>query len=84
MWEHVFFMHRCGSEQGSGKYTPTTAIAGDMGWMHTVVKQYKRICNQWTRYINMPDDRVNKRIFNYSRNKSGARCQNWYFRVSKH
>ena len=62
----------------TGKHTPTAVIAGDMGWIPTVVKQCKCTCNQ------RPNDRVNKRIFNYCRNKSHARCQNWYFRVSKH
>ena len=69
---------------GTGKYTPSAAVAGDMGWIPTFIKQYKCICNQWTRYVNMPDNRVNKRIFNFCKSKSGARCQNWYFRVSKH
>ena len=32
----------------------------------------------------MPNDRINKRIYNYSKDKSSARSQNWYFRVSKH
>ena len=32
----------------------------------------------------MPNDRIIKRIYNYCKNKSSARCQNWYFRVSKH
>ena len=38
----------------------------------------------WTRYSNMMDDRVNKRIFNFCQSKSGARCQNWHYRVTKH
>ena len=69
---------------GTGKYTPSAAVAGDMGWIPTFIKRYKCVCNQWTRYVNMPDDRVNKRIFNFCKSKCGARCQNWYFRVSKH
>ena len=69
---------------GTGKYTPSDAFAGDMGWVPTFIKQYKSICNQWTRYASMPGGRVNKRIFNFCKSKSGARCQNWHFRVSKH
>ena len=48
---------------GTGKYTLTATIAGDMGWMPTVVKQYKCICNQWARYINMPDDKSKQTYF---------------------
>ena len=59
---------------GNGKYTPTAAVAGDMGWEPPIIKQYKCICNQWARFSNMPDDRINKRIYNYSRLKSGPRC----------
>ena len=33
--------------------------------MPTFIRQYKSVCNQWTRYSNMMDDRVNKRIFNF-------------------
>ena len=69
---------------GTGKYTPSDAVAGDMGWVQTFIRQYKSVCNQWTRYSNMMDDRVNKRIFNFCQSKSGARCQNWHYRVTKH
>ena len=27
---------------------------------------------------------ANKRIYNYGKDKNSARCQNWYFRVSKY
>ena len=69
---------------GTGKYTPSAAVAGDMGWIPAFIKQYKCVCKQWARYTNMPNDRIIKRIYNYCKNKSSARCQNWYFRVSKH
>ena len=68
---------------GTGKYSLSDAVAGDMGWVPTFIKQYKSICYQWTRYASMPGGRVNKRIFNFCKSKSGARCQNWHFRVSK-
>ena len=31
---------------GTGKYTPSDAVAGDMGWVPTFIKQYKSICNE--------------------------------------
>ena len=32
----------------------------------------------------MPDDKVNKRIYNYCKDKSSARCKKSYFKFSKH
>ena len=69
---------------GTVKYTPTDAVAGDMGWTPTFIRQYKCICNQWARYASMSENRVNKRILNYCKTKSGTRCQNWTYRVSNH
>ena len=69
---------------GTGKYTPTDAVAGDIGWIPTFIRQYKCICNQWARCASMSENRVNKRIFNYCKTKSGTRCQNCSYRVSKH
>ena len=55
-----------------------------MGWTPTFIRQYKCICNQLARYTSMSENRVNKHILNYCKTKSGTRCQNWTFRVSKH
>ena len=66
---------------GTGKCIPTDAVAGDMGWTPTFIRQYKCICNHWVRYASMSENRVNKRIFNYCKTKSGTRCQNWTYRV---
>ena len=65
---------------GTGKYTPSAAVAGEMGWTPPFIKQYKSVCNQWVRYLYMQNDRVNKRIFNYCKDKSGVRCnKSWYW-----
>ena len=61
---------------GTGKYTPSAAVAGDMGWIPAFIKQYKCVCKQWARYTNMPNDRINKHIYNYCKDKSSARYQN--------
>ena len=64
---------------GTGKYTPTAAVAGDMGWEPPIINSINAFV------ISGPGSRrINKRIYNYSRLKSGRRCQNWYFRVSRH
>ena len=32
---------------GVGRYTPTAAVAGDMGWEPTIVKQWKCVGSFW-------------------------------------
>ena len=48
---------------GTGKYTPTVAVSGDMGWAPAFVKQWECICNHWNRMIYMDVGRVNKQVF---------------------
>ena len=48
---------------GTGNYTPTAAVSGDMGWQPPVLRQWKAICQQSVRFLDMEGMRVNKRIF---------------------
>ena len=48
---------------GTGKYTPTAAVFGEMAWEPPIVKQWKCISSQWARLVNMNVERLNKRIF---------------------
>ena len=68
---------------GVGKYTPTVALVGDMGWNTPFTKQWKCISYLWSRLRCMNNDRIKKRIFNYclSNNNSTCRCKNWPWRV---
>ena len=66
---------------GTGKYTPTAAISGDMGWVPPIVKQWKCIARHWVRNIYAIDTRLNKRIFIWARNKANNSCKNWVFTV---
>lgn len=58
---------------GTGKYTPTAAVAGDMGWQPAFVKQW----NHWRRHLTMNSKRLNKRIFIWSYRKSNR----WFYNV---
>lgn len=69
---------------GVGRYTPTAAVSGDMGWTTPVIRQWKSICNFWARYSMLSSHRINKRIFLYANQKCNNRCKNWPFRIRKH
>ena len=62
---------------GVGKYTPTAAVAGDMGWIPSFTKQWKCTSNLWSRFSIMNNGRINNRIFNYFLNNNNSRCKNW-------
>ena len=64
---------------GTGKYTPTAAVSGDMGWQSAYVKQWKCICIYWNRMVHMDTNRVNRRAFCRAENKSGMGCKNSNF-----
>ena len=68
---------------GTGKYTPTAAVSGDMGWQPPVMRQWKATCLQWFRFLNMGTLRVNKRIFDWCNIKARSNCKNWCFLVKK-
>ena len=68
---------------GVGKYTPSAAVAGDMGWLPPIVKQYKNICNMWHRYSSMNISRINSKVFQWTVNIAGRNCKNWVFIVKK-
>ena len=68
---------------GTGKYTPTAAVFGEMAWESPIVKQWKCISSQWARLVNMNMERLNKRIFKWCNAKSNRSCRNWNFRVKE-
>ena len=68
---------------GTGKYTPTAAVFGEMAWEPPIVKQWKCISSQWARLVNMNMERLNKRIFKWCNAKSSRSCRNWNFRVKE-
>ncbi len=69
---------------GVGRYAPTAAVSGDMGWIPAHVRQWKCIANHWCRSVNMHDDRINRRIFKWSVAKASVGCRNWCYSVTDH
>jgi hypothetical protein len=61
---------------GVGRYTPNTAVTGDMGWTPPHIRQWKSVLGQWFRLNRMDDNRLNKQCFDYL-TRQGARRKNW-------
>ena len=75
--------HRaCRFFMGLGKYTPNVGIIGDMGWTLPIQRQWICVTRQWCRLINMDNARINKKVFEWSIDKSCHRVKNWSYRVS--
>ena len=66
---------------GTGKYIPNAAVNGDMGWEPAIAKQHACIAYNWTRCVNMENERINKREFLYCCDKSCRSCKHWVIRV---
>ena len=59
---------------GVGKYTPNTALAGEMAWIPPIVRQWKTIALSWSRLSCSFQSRVNTRIALWANHKSGNTC----------
>lgn len=76
--------HRaCRFYMGVGKYTPNTAVIGDMGWTLPGQKQWICITRLWCRFNNMDNDRINKKVFMWAASKSGNSVKNWIYKVKQ-
>ena len=52
--------------------------------MPTSVKIWKSVGRCWTRFKDMDDNRLNKRIFNWCIKHGENRCKNWFFKFRNH
>ena len=68
---------------GVGKYTPNTALAGEMSWIPPIVRQWKTIALSWSSLSCSFQSRVNKRIALWANHKSGITCKKCFFYVNK-
>ena len=64
---------------GVGKYTPNTAVYGEMAWEPPIVKQMGCIANYWSRLSCLNNDRLNKRIALWANQKASTSCRNWFY-----
>jgi hypothetical protein len=69
---------------GVGKYTPINALYGELAWQPPQIKQWRCVSQQWHRFINMDNDRVNYKVFSACKLKSSPRCKNWQFDFCKY
>ena len=68
---------------GVGRYTPNDAVAGEMAWKPTSVRQWKSVGLYWSKLAAMENSRLNKRISLWAYEKSGRSCKNWMYLVSE-
>ena len=68
---------------GVGKYTPNCAVQGDMGWRFPEQRQWLQVSRLWCRMSNMNRDRINYKVFAWSRRLAIGNVKNWSFHVSK-
>ena len=52
---------------GVHKYTAKGAIEGDMGWYYCLTKQRAEMVRLWNRLVQLPEDRLTRKIFNWDR-----------------
>ena len=65
---------------GVGKYTPNTAVLGDMGWDFPKQRIGVSIARLWCRLTNLNNSRLNKRVFTWAKHEPQGR-NTWYKRV---
>ena len=68
---------------GVGKFTPSAAVQGDMGWRVVNHSQWLAVTRLWCRLINMDRNRLNSKVFRWSFYRSSDRCKNWCFHVKR-
>ena len=69
---------------GVGRYTPSAALVGDMGWIPPLIRQWQSICNQWTRFAKMDSFRMNKQVFMYGLRMANDNCKNYMYRIKEY
>ena len=68
---------------GLGKYAPTLAVSGDMGWLAPRHKQWLCVMRKWLRVLSMDNSFLTKKIFLHSMNQSNSSCRTWFYRVKQ-
>jgi hypothetical protein len=73
----------CRFFMGVGRYTPNLAVQADMGWTSPWQRRWVSVVRQWCRLCNMPNTRLNKRVFVWANTRASNNCKNWVFRTTK-
>ncbi len=62
---------------GVSKFTPNSAVQGDMGWKTSWHRQTICVVRLWVRLINMNFNRPANKIFWYTHGLELTNCKNW-------
>ena len=68
---------------GVGKYTPTAALHGELGWEPSISRQWLCIGRHVVRMSCTNSSRLNKRIALWASAYASPRCRNWFFVFAK-
>ncbi len=68
---------------GLGKYAPTVAISGDMGWSNPQHRLWLCVIRQWCKLLNMDNSLLTKKVFMWGLEQSGGKCKTWFYRVTQ-
>ena len=68
---------------GVGKYTPTAALHGELGWEPCISRQWLCIGRHVARKSCTNSSRLNKRIALWASAYASPRCRNWFFVFAK-
>ena len=52
---------------GVHKFAPILAVQGDLGWIPGTIRRKCEMIRMWNRLLNMSDNRVNKKVFLWSK-----------------
>jgi hypothetical protein len=64
---------------GVSKFTPNSAVQGDMGWKAPWHRQKICVVRMWLRFVNMDVNRTASKIFWYTHGLAHSRCKNWCY-----
>lgn len=68
---------------GVKKYTPTTAVTGDMGWVSPSERVWTAVARQWHRFAVMNTSRLTKKVFSWCASLASRRVPNWPYKVQQ-
>ena len=57
---------------GVHSFIPLLAITGDMGWVVSTSRRWANVLLLWNRLVNMDENRLTKKIFNYNYSMPGS------------
>ncbi len=68
---------------GVGKKSPIAAIEGEMGWTPVYVRQQLELIRYFIRLTKLPEDRLERRIFDWDYNLCALGRKSWCKDVKK-